>query len=553
MNAHIKRLVDTTGLCLSAIVVIFAIHAVHLAVVAEDSFITYRFASNLVAGEGLVWNPGEPPVEGYTNFLWLLISAALLAGGLDVPFWTQVLGFGAAIVTIAYTYRLGRELFGLSPTHALLPCALLAVSGPFATWATSGMETSLFGALVVGACYHFARWDRTRTARQLAICLVAVLTATLTRPEGVLVFAVLTMAVAWGPRELGRQFASFAALYVVPISMYVWWRYDYFGYLLPNTYYAKTGGDVLQYLRGIKYLAFFGLHFVVPFAPLAVALAWERPAPPSASRHWRRPARCEAVGVPAVAVLAVLYTTYVVYVGGDYMAMYRFFVPILPFVYLGAGVITSRLWTCIGEHGRKRALSMSLIVGAASLTLMQSTPLEQRLFRKPDFMHGTWQGVALERWAVERFKVIGEFFRVYTAPAQTLALEPIGVIPYYMGGRVHSIQGLVDSVIAHSTRETEIGAGMAGHEKRDLKYVLSKRPTYVMFSFRFTAEPQTTLPYSPDIVRLIEHDYDVRAVWLADRVNDEEGYFSFLALKSSSPAEDTRFTGSIARVGAAAR
>ncbi len=46
----------------------------------DDAFISYRYASNLVHGYGLVYNPGEP-VEGYTNFLWTLMSAAAIRVG----------------------------------------------------------------------------------------------------------------------------------------------------------------------------------------------------------------------------------------------------------------------------------------------------------------------------------------------------------------------------------------------------------------------------------------------------------------------------------------
>src|SRR3989442_1472314 len=42
----------------------------------DDSFISFRYARHLAAGRGLVWNPGER-VEGYTNFLWVI----LMAGG----------------------------------------------------------------------------------------------------------------------------------------------------------------------------------------------------------------------------------------------------------------------------------------------------------------------------------------------------------------------------------------------------------------------------------------------------------------------------------------
>src|SRR5207247_899918 len=43
----------------------------------DDAFISFRYAQHLVDGYGLVFNPGER-VEGYTNFLWTMIMAAVI-------------------------------------------------------------------------------------------------------------------------------------------------------------------------------------------------------------------------------------------------------------------------------------------------------------------------------------------------------------------------------------------------------------------------------------------------------------------------------------------
>jgi len=76
--------------CFLVFAAIFVAHAFYLGVIAEDAFISFRFAKNLAIGNGLVWNAGEPPVEGYTNFLWVVISAAVLRAGLDVGFVAQL-------------------------------------------------------------------------------------------------------------------------------------------------------------------------------------------------------------------------------------------------------------------------------------------------------------------------------------------------------------------------------------------------------------------------------------------------------------------------------
>src|SRR5205823_2531369 len=67
--------------------------------VIDDAFISFRYAENLVRGYGLVFNPGER-VEGYTNFLWVLIIAGAKALGGDSLLSAKVLGTLANLVTL---------------------------------------------------------------------------------------------------------------------------------------------------------------------------------------------------------------------------------------------------------------------------------------------------------------------------------------------------------------------------------------------------------------------------------------------------------------------
>src|SRR5262245_38480236 len=48
----------------------------------DDAFISFRYLANFFAGHGLVYNPGER-VWGYTNFLWTVLLAPLVAAGAD--------------------------------------------------------------------------------------------------------------------------------------------------------------------------------------------------------------------------------------------------------------------------------------------------------------------------------------------------------------------------------------------------------------------------------------------------------------------------------------
>lgn len=66
----------------------------------DDAYISYRFAQNLVAGHGLVFNPGER-VEGYTNPLTVLLAALLLGFCRPDQVYWLVSAFNLAVVLTA--------------------------------------------------------------------------------------------------------------------------------------------------------------------------------------------------------------------------------------------------------------------------------------------------------------------------------------------------------------------------------------------------------------------------------------------------------------------
>lgn len=527
---------------LFVIVGAFLIHTFHLNVVAEDAFITFQFARHLANGHGIVWNIGEAPVEGYTNFLWLLLSASLIRGGLDVTCFTQLVGVFASLVTMIYTYRFGKKLFNLPTSYALIPCLFLAVSGPFAAWASSGMETNLFGMFLLAGCYYFVSSVQFDTHHDLVLCFLMLLFATLTRPEGFMVYGLLTALGALfslgQPRAVWMRFILAFSVYTIPFLVYFFWRYSYFGFWLPNTFYAKTGGGFSQYLRGVKYSGLFAFHFLLPLLPIFFIFVWVhgfgRATQTNRGQNILKHLR-NHINVYICILVSAVYTMYIVYAGGDYMAMYRFFVPILPFFYLLLGPAIYYLLKSVAGTRYKEMLTVGIMSFAIVMTFLQSTPIESRLFHKPEFMHGTYQGIQYERWHVARYKVIADFFKEYRRSEQeSLALGPIGVISYYSDMTIYSVFGIVDPYIAHK-QMAGISQVLAGHEKHDLSYILSKRPTYFLFSLSLLPVAESVPDYSGEVRNIIEENYQLKSVWLEDRINSEAGYFTFLELKTREP------------------
>lgn len=527
---------------LAAVTLVFLAHVLYLNTVAEDAFIALRFATNLASGHGLVWNPGASPVEGYTDFLWVVLCALAMRVGLPGVGFAQFLSITAGIATVWLTCWAGRRLMRWPTAVALVPAGLLAVAGPIAAWASSGMESTLFAFLaLLSACQFGLFWAERRT-RSLVQGAIALVLAMLTRPEGLLI-AIILLALSFGAALAWRRAAlvplsAALGIFAAAFGAYVLWRYSYFGYLLPNTFYAKTGGGWLQVLRGGLLAYLFLMQFGVPLLPAGLMAVWEAGLP---SVSWRRDREAAATTFErnALAIfaagIALGYTVYNVLVGGDYMAMHRFFVPVLPFLYLLFGLVIAVLHARMTR--RENVYGLTALLGFTALaTFFPSTVLERSFFASPPQQHGNYRGVQIERWHVARLSVIGRFFRGYRRdPSESLATTAIGAIGYYSDMRVYDIHGLVDTHIAHMPPPPDFGRLRPGHGRKDLPYTFSLEPTYVMFSRDLTPAPIELWRYIDNALRpVVERDYVHRAVWLVDDANGQRGYFTFLERRDSA-------------------
>ncbi len=239
---------------------------------AEDAHIMFRYAENLAAGHGLVWNGGEKPVEGATEFLWTLLLAACALAGLDTGSAAQAVAFACVAGTILLMIRTLR-FTGDVPLPVASGAALIFAAGPVIVQSLSGFGAPLFTFLMTlswSALYAIARGRESARRRERVILPIALFLLCLTRPEGTL-FALLILigAFALPPREARRAlFRNTLLLLCLPGLLYFLWRWNYYGWLLPNTFYAKQGGELAHRSGFEPILRFFRLLFPLFLAPL---------------------------------------------------------------------------------------------------------------------------------------------------------------------------------------------------------------------------------------------------------------------------------------------
>ncbi len=315
----------------------------------DDAWISVRYAENLAAGDGYVWNPGGPRVEGFSNPLLVAVEALAHAAGWSAPGAARLLGVVSGVACVVLVYVMGRPVMG--ETTARMASVLTASSAPFALWAVGGLETLLVAVAVTAGTLEVARRDGGRAVRAaLAFAVLPWL-----RPEGLAVAAaVVAVGEAPGLRRSAtrrRAVLRIAVLGGVPLSSQVVLeavRLAVYGHLLPNSVIYKSGtGDALT-VPG----KFIGQGLL----PVALAVAG---AVVLTGR-----ARLLAVP-PAVYVLGSIGTL------DSANAYSRFFMPIWPLVATLAAVVFGRRVTA---WARRRSMAWGAAVGVAAALVVLALP-----------------------------------------------------------------------------------------------------------------------------------------------------------------------------------
>jgi len=228
--------------------------AAHSAVIQpwtlDDAFISFRYADHFAQGMGLVYNEGGR-VEGYTTFLWVLLLGVGRLLGLEIVALSKVLGTLFALGSLLLLAHAHRFLPGANRTVSAVAVTMAGASGIFTSWVMSGMEVAMAAFWVLLALLIHVR-SRVVPGGALAasggICCAL---ATMTRPEFAILFVVLFVdRLATSIRNRDRAFLRFGLAFTLLYAPYFAWRWWYYGWLFPNTFYAKVGSSAEQIHRG---------------------------------------------------------------------------------------------------------------------------------------------------------------------------------------------------------------------------------------------------------------------------------------------------------------
>jgi len=394
----------------------------------DDAFITFRYAQNLLAGEGLVYNPGEQVLGTTTPIYTLLLSglAAFVGGSrANFPLLALLVNAVADGVTCWMLPRLGERL---GFRAAGIATGLVWAIAPWSvTFAIGGLETSVLVGLATATFYLHLTHRPVGAAAAGALAL-------LTRPDALLFLGPLAIGRALQIRKSappGRPGELFA--FGAPLVAWLAWSQVYFGSPIPHSLFAKSVAYQIPAEAGLVRLL---QHYATPFL-----------------EHELLGAGAIRVGIvlyPALFLLGALSATRANREGWQILAypglyllafaianplLFRWYLtPPLPMYFLGLFIGASRVSKDL--RSRVPLLGFATLALASTASAWDWTPDHGARRPAPKMAF-----IELELL----YEHTAELVETRLSSNQVLAASDIGALGYYTGARILDMLGLVSA------------------------------------------------------------------------------------------------------------
>ena len=509
--------------------VVLVAHSLVYNFITDDAYISFVYARNLAEHGELVFNLGQY-VEGYTNFLWTALLGLGMVVGIPPELSAKVLAAAFAIVTLFVTCRTVERALGRTSPWGALPALLLATSSGYACWTSGGLETQLFTMLCVIALDGVVAAEDVAGERGMYRAGIALALAAMTRPEGLLVAAVLGLVRLVCNLVARRTLVSLPELFAAVLFVSLWgpwfaWRFWYYGHLFPNTYYVKASGEWAapglakeMYKLGGHYIWVWLQQTKLLYA-LPVALLGLTAARPRTPRF--------ALGL-ACALIAAVYIPYTISVGGDFMGLHRF---IMPLFVVGAIAVTLGLeWLAARvPEGARRYVAISVVVAVLGIFAITQARLTQKSVTWGNF--GADRGIDTPAFLIvytEDRAAIGKAMESCFLPSDFSVVGGAGAQPYYGRMRAIDVFGLVSDRVAHEEKRVR---ARAGHTKfASDRLIAEYDPTFIFSCYAIHRTPQPGgMNCSPG--HWLAKGYELVTMHIPGMKQSGE-YYTFLAKKS---------------------
>jgi hypothetical protein len=311
----------------------------------DDANITFVYARHLAQGHGFVYNIGGERVEGFTTLLWVLISGAFFSitqrPELPLLALNILLMIATNLIAIFYLYQTQNLRKDITILVAYL--LFVVVIPDYIVWMTLPlMETGLWSFLLTGTAITVLLVDENSGTKYALLLSVLIGLLLLTRPEAIawgLLFILLTglqMVTMVNIRKGLKLIAIPTITYFAILGALTIFRLSYFGYPLPNTYYAKVSPSILFNLKvGFEYfLSYLNSGFIIGIVIFSTLIFFSKDLYALISLNRQKTGQPDDARVTlknfSLGMICLTGLLLPILPGGDHFKSFRFYQPIYP-------------------------------------------------------------------------------------------------------------------------------------------------------------------------------------------------------------------------------
>lgn len=477
---------------------VFSLRGTTYFTLIDDAMISMRYARNLSNGYGLVWNIGQPPVEGFTNMGWTLYMALLHTFPVSTSKVSLLVMITSAFFLLGIallSFKLCKIIDPHSITAPLIATTITAFYFPLVFWSLRGMEVGVVTFLVYFSVLLVMGRSKPMDTKGALLIGCIMLAAILVRLDALLQITLILGYILYDQMKRRAPLLSVSPIlffYLATILAVLLFQYSYFGSVFPNTYYLKvTGVSWLERLGvGIQAFAEYASRDVL--TPVFIIIA---------GLLCFRPLREKRVVL--LAALFLVQCLYSLYVGGDFAeeinsaseasGANRFIAQGMPSVIILFGITVDYFSKALGpRNGRKHedkpdsALALAVGIGLAGLAVMSGASwFRWTIYNAP------YLASDIERTS------LGILIKDHTDKSAVIAVHAAGQIPYYSERRTIDLLGINDPVVAMGPPAASF---RPGHNKWNYEYsIMTLRPDLIADEW---GQLSAFLADKPDYLRL---------------------------------------------------
>lgn len=379
----------------------------------DDPYITYRYAKNLILGNGFIYNYGERTLSTTSPFFALILASIATITHLEIPNIAIILGcisIGLSGYLFWYVGKINNlQILGWTGLLLLPTFSLVAT--------TISSETPVYIAVFLLSC---ALYMRQKYLGATIFCSILFML----RPDGLLLSIMLFVDYLMGREKP----IPWRLIFVFLMLNIVWWGFlwSYFGNPIPVTLFVKQKqGEMfisqkffsgfLSLIKSYKLKYIYIVEFLLGIIGLYYLF------------HNRS---------KALIIIAYTILYFIAYSLLSVSRYYWYYAPLIPGFILCVGYGVQFIW----DFGKKIFKNHKIIIGLFIISLLGIF-----LFQQGKDLYKTSQHVD-NRLII--YRAIGTWIYNHTQPSDKIGALEIGIIGYYSSRTMIDFAGLLQKDVA---------------------------------------------------------------------------------------------------------